>query len=166
MEGKKSKPRALLIFGAPCSGKTTFSEKFAKKFDLAYFNFDEMREKYRLTRKIVLLIIELLAKTGKTLIIEGGLGTEKDRTEVRNVLRNAGYEPTLIWIQTDIATIRSRMKVRYKSVSQARDIYDSAVESLEAPSEIENPIILSGKHTFDTQSRHVLAGLADTDQQK
>ena len=166
MEGKKSRPRALLIFGAPCSGKTTFSEKFAKKFDLAYYNFDEMREQYRLTRKIALLIIELLTRTGKTLVIEGGLGTERERTEVRNVLRNAGYDPTLIWIQTDVATIRARMKMRYKSVSKARDAYDSAVESLEAPSEAEAPIILSGKHTFETQTRHVLAGLADTDQQK
>lgn len=164
MEGKKSKPRALLIFGAPCSGKTTFSEKFAKKFDIAYFNFDEIREEYRLTRKVTLLIIELLARTGKTLIIEGGLGTEKERTEVRNILRAAGYDPALIWVQTDVATIRLRMKMRYKSVTKAREIYDSAVEVLEAPAEIERPIILSGKHTFDTQTRHVLAGLADTEQ--
>jgi len=31
MEGNKTKPRALLVFGAPCSGKTTFAEKFARK---------------------------------------------------------------------------------------------------------------------------------------
>lgn len=166
MEGKKSKPRALLIFGAPCSGKTTFSEKFAKRFDLAYFNFDEIREKYRLTRKTMLLIIELLARTGKTLVFEGGLGTEKERAEVRNILRAAGYDPALVWIQTDIATIRLRMKTRYKSVSKAKDVYDAAVEGLEAPTEVEHPIILSGKHTFDTQTRHVLAGLADTEPQK
>ncbi len=164
MEGKKSKPRALLVFGAPCSGKTTFSEKFAERFDLAYFNFDKIREEHRLTRKMMLLIIGLLAKTGKTLVIEGGLGTEKERAEVRNVLRAGGYEPSLIWIQTDIATIRLRMKLRYKSVSKARDLYDTAVQSLEAPSEVEKPIILSGKHTFETQTRHILAGLADTEQ--
>lgn len=164
MEGKKNKPRALLIFGAPCSGKTTFSEKFSKRFDLAYFNFDEICERYRLTRKNVLLFIELLTRTGKNLIFEGGLGTEKERAEVRNVLRAAGYEPTLVWIQTDIATIRLRMKREYKSVSAAREAYDKAVSTLEAPSEVEKPVILSGKHTFDTQARHILAGLADAEQ--
>ena len=164
MEGKKNKPRALLIFGAPCSGKTTFSEKFSKKYDLAYFNFDEICERHRLTRKNVLLFIELLTRTGKNLIFEGGLGSEKERAEVRNVLRSAGYEPTLVWIQTDIATIRLRMKREYKSVSAAREAYDKAVSTLEAPSEIEKPLILSGKHTFDTQARHVLAGLADAEQ--
>lgn len=164
MEGKKSRPRALLVFGAPCSGKTTFSEKFSRKFDLAYFDLDEIKNQHRLTNKNVLLIVELLTRTGKNLIIEGNLATEKDRTELRNLLRNFGYEPTLIWIQTDIATIRLRMKSRYRSVSAAREVYDAAVAELEAPTDVEKPLILSGKHTFDTQSRHVLAGLADAEQ--
>lgn len=161
MEGNKSKPRALLVFGAPCSGKSTFSEKFAEKFDLARFDFDELKAQYRLTRKNVVLIIKLLSKTGKTMIIEGGLDTEKEREEIRNVLRFAGYEPSLVWIQTDVSTIRMRMKNRYKSVSKAKEMYDLHVEGLEAPAEYEHPIILSGKHTFETQTKHVLAGLAE-----
>ena len=161
MEGNKSKPRALLVFGAPCSGKSTFSEKFAAKFDLALYDFDELRVKYRLTRKNILLIIKLIAHTGKTIIIEGGLSTEKEREEIRNILRNAGYDPSLIWIQTDVTTIRNRLKVRYKSVEKAKEVYETEVAHLEAPSEIESPIILSGKHTFETQTKHVLAGLAD-----
>lgn len=161
MEGNKSKPRALLVFGAPCSGKSTFSEKFAAKFDLALYDFDELKVKYRLTRKNILLIIKLIANTGKTIIIEGGLSTEKEREEIKNILRVAGYDPSLIWIQTDVTTIRNRLKVRYKSVNKAKEIYDTEVARLEAPNEMENPIILSGKHTFETQTKHVLAGLAD-----
>ncbi len=163
MEGKKSKPRALLVFGAPCSGKTTFAEKFARKFDLACYDFDDIKTKYRLTRKSILLIVSLIARTGKTLIIEGALATEKEREEMRNLLRNAGYEPTLIWVQTDISTIRMRMKARYGGVEKAKEVYNSSVEDLEAPTEIERPIILSGKHTFETQTKHVLAGLADAE---
>lgn len=161
MEGNKSKPRALLVFGAPCSGKSTFSDKFAEKFDLAVYDFEELKVKYRLTRKNILLIINLIARTGKTIIIEGGLATEKEREEIRNLLRVAGYEPSLIWIQTDVTTIRNRLKTRYKSVNKAKEVYDAEVSAMEAPSELEDPIILSGKHTFETQSRHVLAGLAD-----
>ncbi len=161
MEGKKSKSRALLIFGAPCSGKTTFSEKFAKKFDIAYYNFDEIRAQQRLTHKNIILIMSLLARTGKTLIFEGGLDTEKDREEVYNLLRAAGYDFSLIWIQTDVSTIKSRLKNKYKSVNMAKEVYDTTVSAMEAPTEIERPIILSGKHTFETQTKHVLAGLAD-----
>ena len=163
MEGKKLKPRAILVFGAPCSGKTTFAKKFAKGFDLSFYDFDAIKEENRLTRKNLILIVGLLAQTGRNLIIEGGLATEKDRTEMRNVLRAHGYEPSLAWVQTDVNTIRMRMKSKFKSAAKAKGVYDTVVEELEAPTEMEKPIILSGKHTFETQSRHILAGLADAD---
>ena len=67
MEGKTSRPRALLVFGAPCSGKTTFAKKFADRFDLACYDFDEIREEYRMTRKNIFLFINLLARTKKNI---------------------------------------------------------------------------------------------------
>lgn len=162
MEGnKKSKPRALLVFGAPCSGKTTFAEKFATKFGLAYYDLDAMREEHGFSREVVLIILEEILKTRQTIIVEGELKTEKERAEMRNLLRAHGYEPTLVWIQTDMATLRLRLKMRYKSVSKAKKAYDEAVAEIEAPTEAEHPIILSGKHTFETQTKHVITGLAD-----
>lgn len=160
MEGTKNQPRALLIFGAPCSGKTTFGRKFAKRFNLAFYDLDELQSKYHLSRKLILVFIEQIAKTGQTLLIEGCLDTEKDRKEVGNILSAADYQISTIWIQTDLATIRTRLKARYKNVSDAKNAYETVVARLEAPSEEEAPIILSGKHTFDTQVKHVLAGLA------
>lgn len=162
MDGNKNnKPRALLVFGAPASGKSVFAEKFAKKFGLAYYDFTELMEENDFSRKDLLVILELIAKTGQTIIIEGLLDTEKDRIEIRNLLRSYGYEPALIWVQTDIATIRQRLKTRFRSVSKAKTAYDKAASDMEAPMETEKPIILSGKHTFETQTKHVIAGLAD-----
>ena len=161
MEGKNLKPRALLVFGAPCSGKTTFCEKFAKKFGLAFYDLHELKEKYGFSRKNLLVILEQILKTKQTILIEGELETEKEREEVRNLLRSKGYDPSLIWIQTDVSTIRSRLKLRYKNLAKAKEIYDKAVNSIEAPTEIEKPIILSGKHTFETQTKHVVSGLAE-----
>ena len=161
MEGNKSKPRALLVFGAPCSGKSTFAEKFGKKFKLANYDFDELAKEYEFTREEILVILEQILKTRQSIIVQGGTDTEKDRIEMRNILRDNGYEPTLIWIQTDVTTIRSRLKSKFRSVSKAKEVYDSIVSNMEAPSESEHTIILSGKHTFETQSRHVVAGLAD-----
>lgn len=167
MEGNKSsKPRALLIFGAPCSGKTTFGEKFAKKFGLAFYDLGELEEKHGFTRKNILVVLEQILKTRHTILIEGELSTEKEREEIRNLLRKNGYEPSLIWIQTDVATIRSRLKARFKNISKAKEIYEKAVSEVEAPAEFEHPIILSGKHTFETQTRHVITGLADIGETK
>ncbi len=163
MEGnkKKTKPRALLVFGAPCSGKTTFAESFAHKFNLAYYDLDALMEENGFSRETVLLVLEQVLKTKQTIIIEGCLKTELERTEMRNLLRNYGYTPTLIWVQTDFSTIKLRLKSRFRSVSKAKEFYDNSVSEAEAPTDVEKPIILSGKHTFETQAKHVLLGLAD-----
>jgi predicted kinase len=162
MEGnKKSRPRALLLFGVPCSGKTTFAEKFAKKFDLAFYDLDGIKEENGLSNDVILLILEQVLKTKHTIILEGCLETERERIQVRNLLREYGYTPALIWFQTDMATVRRRLKMRLKSVSKAKAAYEDAVARLEAPSDTEHPIVLSGKHTFETQTKHVISGLAD-----
>ncbi len=163
MEGKKSKPRALLVFGAPCSGKSTFAKKFADKFKLAYYNLEEIGAKNGFSNDTILVILELISRTLQTVVIEGCLNTEKSRKAIRKVLIGAGYEPTLVWVQTDASTIRSRMKLKYKSITKAKELYEKMVESMEAPTDLEHPVILSGKHTFETQTKHVLSGLADVD---
>lgn len=162
MEGKRrNRPRALLVFGAPASGKTTFAEKFAKKFGLAYYNFADLMDEHDFSYDAILVILSEILKTGQTIVIEGCLDTEVNRAEMRNIIRKSGYEPALIWVQTDIATIRQRLKTRYKSVAKAKEAYDKAVAEMEAPADMEKPIILSGKHTFETQTKHVISGLAD-----
>ncbi len=103
----------------------------------------------------------MIVKTGQNLIIEGELETEKKRDNLRKIFQLAGYNPSLIWLQTDLSTIRSRLKAKHKTVSEAKEKYDTAVAEMEAPSEIEMPIILSGKHTFETQAKHVLSALAE-----
>lgn len=160
MEGNKVQPRAILVFGAPGSGKTTFAERFSKKFHAAFYDLNEVKKKYKFDRKTILKTIELVAKTNAILVIEGGLDTEKERNEVRNVLRRAGYNPSLIWIQTDVGTIKMRLKMRHKDGGKARDEYEKKIDRMEAPTEVEMPIVLSGKHTFETQLRHVLTQLA------
>jgi len=104
-------------------------------------------------------LISEVAKTGATLVIEGGNDTEKDRRELVEILRGAGYITTLIWIQTDVSTIRMRLKNKLKSVEKAKQVYESRVKVLEAPSDAETPIVLSGKHTYHTQLKQVLTQL-------
>ena len=160
-EVKKVQARAIMVFGAPCSGKTTFCEKFAARFKAPYFDLGKLVRDYKLDRKMLMIILEQVAKTGQMLIIEGGLDTERDRREVRQVLRKAGYTPTLVWIQTDLGTLKSRLKFREKSVAKAKEKLDYGLNTLEAPADNEHALVLSGKHTFETQLRHILIGLND-----
>lgn len=165
MEGKKihspstGGQRAILVFGVPCSGKTTFSKQFAEQFNATFYDLDKLRDEHNLSRKFILLLIAEVARTGATLVIEGGNDTEKDRKELAEILRAEGYLPTLIWIQTDVSTVRARLKNKLKSVEKAKTVYDTRIKALEAPSDAESPIVLSGKHTYPAQLKQVLTQL-------
>ena len=160
MEGNKSQPRAIFVFGAPCSGKTTFCQNFSQRFKAPHYNLADLMSEHKFTAKQIIVILNLLAQTGQNVVIEECLNTEDARINIRKIFTDAGYNTSLIWIQTDINTIKTRLKTKLKSVSKAKAAYDDRIKSLEAPSEEEAPIVLSGKHTFQTQLSHVLSQLA------
>ncbi|MBQ3410031.1 hypothetical protein IJG66_01580, partial [Candidatus Saccharibacteria bacterium] len=51
------------------------------------------------------------------------------------------------------------LRVKLGSVAKAKEEYDHRISIMEAPADKEHPIVLSGKHTFDTQIAHVLPRL-------
>ena len=155
-----NKPYAILVFGAPVSGKTQFAEQFSRQFKAPLLNVGELVDKYDLSRSAIIAIIEQIALSGQNFMVEGGVDTEKDRTEIRDLLKKAGYRPTLIWVQTDLATIKRRLKLRLKSLEKAKATFEDRYKALEAPADSENPIVISGKHTFDAQLKTVLTHLA------
>ncbi len=157
----KLKPYAILVFGAPMSGKTTFAEQFSVRFNAPFLNLSELYEKHKLTRKLALVLIQQLTKCKQTLILEGGLDTEKQRNEVRELLFKAGYRPVLVWIQTDLNAIKHRMRHKYKKLEDAKAALAEQYKKIEAPSELEQPLVISGKHTFQTQCKNVLTNLSD-----
>ncbi len=157
----KSKPYAILVFGAPMSGKTTFAEQFSARFNAPFLNLSELYQEYKLTRKLALVLIQQLTKCKQTLIVEGGLDSEKQRNEIKEILVKAGYKPVLVWVQTDLNAIKHRMRHKYKKLEEAKNALSEQYKKIEAPSELEQPLVISGKHTFQTQCKNVLTGLSD-----
>lgn len=157
----KSKPYAILVFGAPMSGKTTFAEQFSARFNAPFLNLSELYNEHKLTRKLALVLIQQLTKCKQTLIIEGGLDTERQRNEIKEILAKAEYKPVLVWVQTDLNAIKHRMRHKYKKLEEAKNALAEQYKKIEAPSELERPLVISGKHTFQTQCKNVLTGLSD-----
>ena len=157
----KSKPYAILVFGAPMSGKTTFAEKFSERFNAPYLNLSELHEQYRVSRKVALILITQITKCKQTLIIEGAIDSERQRNEVRDFLTKAGYIPVLVWVQTDLNGIKQRMRHKYSRASEAKAVLEESYRKIEAPADYEDPIVISGKHMFQTQCRNILTGISD-----
>lgn len=157
----KSKPYAILVFGAPMSGKTAFADQFSARFNAPFLNLSQLHEECHITRKVALNLIAQISKCKQTLVIEGALDTEKQRNEVRAILNQAGYRPVLVWVQTDLNEIKHRMRHKYKTVAEAKTVLSESYKKIEAPSEDEDTIVISGKHTFSTQCKNVLTGLSE-----
>ena len=157
----KSKPYAILVFGAPMSGKTVFAEQFSTRFNAPFLNLAALHEQHHISRKVALALIEQIAKCKSTIVIEGALDNERQRNEVRAIVEKAGYQPVLVWVQTDLNEIKHRMRRKYKKVTDAKAKLEAALKTIEAPSDDEKPLVISGKHTFQTQCKNVLMGISD-----
>lgn len=155
-----NKTYAILVFGAPACGKTQFATKFGRKFNAPFINISQLRDEFKVDRKAALFIIKQIAKCKQNIVLEGGLDTEAERNEIRQIFQKYGYETVLIWIQTDVATLRRRLKAQLKSVEKAKATFEQRVNEIEAPSELEDNVVISGKHTFETQLVNVLANLS------
>jgi len=157
MNGNHSKPYAILVFGAPMSGKTAFASKFSHQFKAPLLNYDALPG---ISRKTFLSLVDQIAQCGQNFLIEGASDTFKHREEIRSILRSTGYNPVLLWIQTDTNTIKYRIKSHLKSVEKAKAFFEERLTQLEAPEDSESPVVISGKHTFETQLKSALSSLS------
>ncbi len=157
----KSKPYAILVFGAPKSGKTAFAEHFSKTINAPYLNLTHLINEYHVTKKLAAELIAQISRCKSTLIIEGLIDTEQQRKEMRAFLQKAGYRPMLVWVQTDLNTIKQRMRQSYRTLDEAKTALTKALNRIEAPSDDEKFIVISGKHTYETQCRNVINQLSE-----
>ena len=161
MNTGKSKPYAILVFGAPKSGKTSFAEKLSKALGAPFLNISKLEKDYNVNNKLALELIRQFSKSGNTMILEGLTNTEAQRSALKKYLTKAGYIPVLIWVQTDMNTIKQRMRSAHKSLADAKTALAESYKNLEAPSDNEKPLVISGKHTFESQYKNVINNLSE-----
>lgn len=156
-----NRPHAIFIVGLPGSGKTFFAEQFAATFNAPFLNARTIAL-YTSSVENAELIAEGFAneivKTKQTFIYEGSLDTRTKRTEFARWARAKGYQPLLIWVQTDQKTAMQRS---LKNYDMTREEYEQLTRRFSPPHSSEAPVVLSGKHTYATQAKVVLSRLSD-----
>lgn len=160
-------PHAIIMLGIPGSGKTTFAERFADTFQAPFVNQTKLQREFELSdiqaEALRQLILNEYAKTHRTLLIEGGVETRAARTELIKDLAKAGYKPLLVWVQTDTVESRRRAQKPYPTGSGlTADEFAERVAVFEVPTQQEQPVVISGKHTYVSQLKIVLKHLATT----
>lgn len=154
------RPYAIMMVGIPGSGKSFFAAQFAEMFHAPYVD-SLIIEKYSrdgdAAGELIGLVLGELVKTGQSFIFEGNSDSRVHRTEFARWARSKNYQPLLIWVQVDQKTALTRS---LKSGSVTRDAFATILRNFSAPHEDEKAIVISGKHTYATQARVVLAQLS------
>jgi predicted kinase len=149
-----------MMVGIPGSGKSFFASRFAETFHAPYVDsivIEQLSRDSAAAGELIGVLLGEIAKTKQTFVFEGNSDSRTHRTEFARWARNKGYQPVFIWVQTDQRTSLQR-SLKAKSVS--RDAFGEILRGFSAPHEDEKAIVISGRHTYASQARVVLAQLS------
>lgn len=154
-----NRPHAIMMVGIPGSGKTFFASQFADTFRTPYFDYNIIAQRcndIEAASELTLLMLAEITKTQQTFIFEGNGDSRANRTEFAKWARGQGYVPLFVWTQTDQAT---SLKRTLKAGTMSREDFADRLRDFSPPHPDEKPIVISGKHTYASQARVVLAHL-------
>jgi predicted kinase len=162
-----SQPHVIIMVGIPGSGKSFFAEKFADTFHAPFVSQSQIAQLGEITEnqasKLAFHQVNELLKTSKSIVVDGMGETRTERAEIAKKARANGYEPLVLWVQTDPATAKMRSTKMLKdktSPTLSTDEFDRRVKRFTAPNGIEKPLVISGKHTYASQAKVVLKKLS------
>lgn len=154
------KPHALVVVGIQGSGKTFFAHKFAETFKAPFIEqavFKAHTKDESSASSLMDSMIDEMAKTGRSMVIELSASSRNERAELAKRLRASGFVPMVIWVQVDLATAMNRS---YRNHRVDEKTYQEGMKAFSQPHATEKALVISGKHTFATQAKAVLKKLA------
>lgn len=159
------------MVGIPGSGKSFFAEHFAVTFNAPYVSFGRIAEQVFSSNGIDnidtvaavadYLLAELL-KTGQTVIYEGETDSRVNRQSLIKLARDNGYEPLMVWVQTESLASKDRAVRQRKAKTLTSEQFDSAIKRFTPPNVTEKAVVISGKHTYASQLKIVLNRLTSS----
>lgn len=169
-----SKPHLLIMVGIPGSGKSFFAEHFSETFKAPYISVDKLRSELfikpdfskkedAILSKVTNYMLEETFKTSQTILFEGLTDTKTERLNLARKARESGYEPLIIWVQTEPITAKKRaLKQPAEKISLTPAQFDEQSKRFTQPSQNENYTVISGKHTYVSQLKIILKKIIKT----
>lgn len=175
MNNQKDKPVLLVTLGFPGPGKTYFSRRFARDFNLAHLNSDFIRSElfinpeYTLTENKILFravdfIADQLLSQGISVIYDANLTKKIYRQRLYKITRDHQIRSLLLWFQTPVETARRRLAKRVNdgSKSQRRfqvyvndEVLNRIKDEEEHPTNRENHVAVDGTLPYQKQKEIV-----------
>ncbi len=155
-------PHVIIMVGIPGAGKTHFAEHFAKTFSAPFVNQAALKTIADTSEthaaELSSHMLDELLKTHRTIIYEGPTHVRTVRQALVRKITKAGYEPFLVWVQTESAEAMHRSLKADRSLDA--NAYEAHLKQFQRPHLTEKAIVISGKHTYASQVKMVLRRLS------
>ncbi len=173
------KPILILMYGFPGSGKTYFARKLSETINAAHVSSDRIRgelfEKPRYDKAedaIVEHLMEYMSEefltAGVSVVFDMNASKVGLRKHLREIAQKKHAKVVLAWFQIDTDSAFARLAGRDKRKSDDkfsrildRTSFDDYVGAMQHPTEKEEYLVLSGKHSWPMQRSAFLRKLFD-----
>jgi len=174
-----NKPTLMMLYGFPGAGKTYFARQLCEDLQAAHLQGDRIRfelfEQPRYDKQeneIVNHLMEYMAEeflnAGISVIYDINASRQAQRRALRDLARKVKADSLLTWMQIDLESAftrsvkRDRRKADDKYAAPIdRSTFESLAAQMQNPTPTEDFIVISGKHTYQTQRGAVIKRLYD-----
>lgn len=180
---KLVRPALIMLLGLPGSGKSYTARQLAELLGIAHISSDRIRDtlfetptfdrnEQQIVLQMMLMMTEQYLELGVPVVFDISLNRAGERRALRDIAKKYHAQPVLIWLQIDqqTALLRSKVKDRRKADDKhTAPMNDQQFEMLASsfqPPQNEDYLVVSGKHSFDSQKSSIMrrlreAGLID-----
>lgn len=170
------KPLFITLYGYPGAGKTHVARQLANVLPAAHLHSDRVRrelfskprydkDENAVVDHMMLYMCEEFLRAGVSVIYDADMNRRATRRELRNLAHRSKANSLLVWIQIDAESAYARLNRRDRRTSDDkfaqtynRKSFDAVLAHMQNPKE-EDYIVISGKHTFNTQRSAIIKKL-------
>ncbi len=164
-----TKPTMIMLYGFPGAGKTALARQLCDDMHAAHIQADRIRfelfeeprydsQENQIVEHLMQYMAEEFLAAGVSVIYDVNTARANQRRALRDMARKAKAHPVLIWLQIDLesALIRASKRDRRKAddryaVLMDRAVFEETIGRMQNPTQIEDYVVVSGKHTYQTQ---------------
>lgn len=171
------RPTLFLLYGFPGAGKTYFARQLCDELQAAHVQGDRIRselfetptfdkQENQVVAKLMQYMTEEFLSAGVSVVFDVNAMRMAQRRMLRDLAKKAKADPVLVWFQVDPETayMRTTKRDRRKSDDKyaapiTRATFDSQANAMQNPTTSEDYLVVSGKHTYQTQRSAVIRKL-------
>lgn len=172
-------PTLIMLYGFPGSGKTYFARQLCDDINAAHLQGDRIRfelfedprydkQENDIISHLMNYMTEEFLAAGVSVVYDANALRQGQRRELRDLARKVKAQTLLVWLQIDPDSAFMRLSHRDRRKADDkysppidRKIFNSIAGGMQNPAPTEDYVVLSGKHTYQTQRSSFLKRLFD-----